>query len=345
MGLIYTQNLNYGIIVLEKKIALLLLPVLLFPAWQKLDSKEKSTLPFRLGIITMASGIFFLLRAIIYKFLYHDPNAFHPDYFASIQYVYYSIYFATGSLLMLSAMPARLDRVKGKIPIYFLVIGYSLGMLVLLSSKTGILSYVTGLGFYLYVQLPSKRLLYAAFAAVIISLSLLLAIYPSTLNRFLELKKNLSVVREDTLENYQEFTGLNLRLYFWKSAISQLWEDNRFIAGTGTGDGQDYLNSAYKKHNLDRYGYYNYDAHSQWVTTLIQLGLLGTGLLFALYGLSIYSARNLGHYELLFFVWIIFCFSFSESVLESNKGIIFFALLFSVFSSTGTKNDLQLKAV
>jgi len=340
IGLIYTENLSYGIFVLEKKISLLLLPLLLFPAWQKLDSREKSELPFRLGIITIASSLFFLLQALLNKILCDDPRAFHPDYFASIQYVYYSIYFATGSLLMLTAMPSRLKNVKVKIPIYLLLIGYSLGMLVLTSSKTGIISYVIGLGYFLYIQLPSRRLFYASLAGVILSLSLFLAIHPATLNRFLELKKNLSVVKEDKLQNYEEFTGLNLRLYFWKSSITQLWEDNRFFAGTGTGDGQDYLNMTYQKHRLDRYGYTNYDAHSQWVTTLIQLGLLGLGILGALLGWTIYKARNLGNYELLFFIWIIFCFSFSESVLESNKGIVFFALLFSVFSPSKTKTPL-----
>src|SRR6185369_10389606 len=108
------------------------------------------------------------------------------------------------------------------IPVYLLLIGYSLGMLVLISSKTGILSYTIGLGYFLYVQLTSRRLFYVSIAGVILSLSLFLVIYPSTLNRFLELNKNLSVVQEDNLKNYEEFTGLNLRLYFWKSSVTQL---------------------------------------------------------------------------------------------------------------------------
>ena len=337
LGLLYSQNMNNGLFVLEKKMTLLVFPLLLFPAWQNLPSDKRSTLPFRIGVITIASSIAFLVVAVVNKFFYNDALAFHRDNFASIPYVFYSIYFATGSLLLLNSCYDRWKNSKIKIPLLLLLPAYSLGMLVLISSKTGILAYVTGLGYFLYRRLPSRRLFYASVAGLILSSVLLLMAYPTTLNRFLELTKNLSVVNEDTLTNHEEFTGLNLRLYFWKSSITQLWEDNRLIAGIGTGDAQGYLNMAYAKHHLDQYGYLDFDAHSQWIMTLLQLGLLGVGLLAAIFIIGVRLARRFLNLDFLFFAWIVFCFSLSESVLESNKGVVFFALLFSMFCAHGNK--------
>ena len=328
LGLVNTQNMDNGLFVLEKKLTLLLFPLLLFPAWQNLPSPERSTLPFRIGLITIASSVVFLVLAVINKFIYYDALAFHRDYFASIPYVFYSIYFATGSLLLLNSLYDRWKNPKTRIPMVLILAGYSLIMLVLIASKTGILAYAIGLGCFLYVRLPSRRLFYASAAGVILSLVLLLVAYPTTLNRFLELTKNLSVVTEDTLTHPEQFTGLNLRLYFWKSSITQLWQDNRLITGIGTGDGQDYLNMTYAKHHLDQYGYKDFDAHSQWVMTLLQLGLLGVSLLAATIIAAIRLTRKFQAYDFLFFAWIIFCFSLSESVLEANKGVVFFALFF-----------------
>lgn len=337
LGLLYSQNMDNGLFVLEKKMALLVFPLLLFPAWQNLPSDERSTLPFRIGVITIFSSIAFLVLAVIKALFNNDALAFHRDYFASIPYVFYSIYFATGSLLLLNSLYDRWQNSKAKIPVLLLFVVYSLGMLVLISSKTGILAYVTGLGYFLYKRLPSRRMFYASVAGLILSSVLLLAAYPTTLNRFLELSKNLTVVKEDTLTDPEEFTGLNLRLYFWKSSITQLWEDNRLIAGIGTGDGQDYLNMVYAKHHLDKYGYTDFDAHSQWIMTLLQLGLLGVGLLAAIFLIGARLARRFRSLDFLFFAWIVFCFSLSESVLESNKGVVFFALLFSMFCAHDNK--------
>ncbi len=339
VGLLYSQNMDNGLFVLEKKMTLLVFPLLLFPAWQNLASDKRSTLPFRIGVITIGSSIVFLVLATINKFFYKDSLAFHRDYFASTPYVFYSIYFATGSLLLLNSCYNRWQNSKTRILVLLLLPAYSLSMLVLISSKTGILAYVTGLGYFLYKRLPSRRLFYTSVAGLILSSALLLVAYPTTLNRFLELNKNLAVVNEDLLTNPEEFTGLNLRLYFWKSSITQLWKDNRLITGIGTGDGQDYLNMVYAKHRLDKYGYTDFDAHSQWIMTLLQLGLLGVGLLAAIFLIGARLARRFRSIDFLFFAWIVFCFSLSESVLESNKGVVFFALLFSMFCAHDNKTS------
>ncbi len=330
VGLLYSEDMSSGLFVLEKKATLLIMPLFLFPALLPMSDREKSNLLFRLGLITVASGVVFIGIAIFKTVQCRDPLAFHRDYFATIPYVFYGIYFATGCLLLLHSVYERVSNKRNRIFLMLLLILYSLGLLVLISSKTGILAYVTGLAYLFYMKFSSKRLFYLSMVGVVVSLSLLLAVYPTTLNRFTELTKNLKLVQEDTVTHYEEFTGLNLRLFFWKTAIAQLWEDNRLIAGVGTGDGQDYLNMAYTKRHLDEYGYLGYDPHNQWVITLLQLGMLGVLLLGSVFITAAWKARKMNNISFHLFAWVIFCFSLSESVLEANKGIVFFALFFCV---------------
>jgi O-antigen ligase len=334
-GLLYSENLANGWFVLEKKVTLLLLPLLLFPAWQSVPHAVRSSTGLRLGAITIGSSMVFLIWGFIEKFVNHSELAFHRDHFASIPYVFYSIYFAIGSLIFLGAMYVRWKSQRMRLIGSLSVVLYSLALLVVISSKTGILAYVVGIGYFLFVKVQSRKFFYLSAAGVVVSLLLMLAIYPETLNRFTELTSNLSVLQKDKLVGYEEFTGLNLRLFFWKISIGQLWLDGNMVAGVGTGDAQDYLDMTYKIHHLDQYGYLQYDAHNQWVMTLLQLGLTGVACLAATFIAGFRAAQKAGDINFRFFLWIILCFSFSESLMEANKGVVLFALLFAILCPLG----------
>jgi O-antigen ligase len=96
-GLLYSQNLDNGWFVLEKKATLLLLPLFLFPSWQSLPVAERTRTRLYLGIITIGSSLVFLVLGLVNKFINDSVIAFHRDYFASIPYVFYSIYFSIGA--------------------------------------------------------------------------------------------------------------------------------------------------------------------------------------------------------------------------------------------------------
>ena len=348
VGVLYSQNFDNGLFVLEKKVTLLVFPVILFPAIQQLSAKDKSNLFFRLGLITILSSVVFLGIGVSKIILYQYELAFHRDYFPSIPYVFYAMYFAAGSLLLLNSLYERLQHSKVKILIMLLVTVYSLALLVIIASKTGILAYITGLAYFLYLKLSSNRLFYLSFGSALLVLALALVIYPTTLNRFIELNDNLAVLQEDKLTNQQKFTGLSLSLFFCKISASQLWEDNRLIAGVGTGDAQDYLNQVYKRHNLDHYGYMYFDPHSQWIMTLLQLGIIGFALLIAVFVSGWKKISGMMNLDFRLFAWIAFCFSLSESLLEANKGVVFIALFFCLLckdkESNSTENTQKLSS-
>ncbi|NOT74800.1 MAG: O-antigen ligase family protein [Cyclobacteriaceae bacterium] len=329
VGVLYSQNFDNALFVLEKKAVLLIVPLFVFPAIQLLSTKEKSNLIFNIGALTLISALVLLVRGLLKEFILSDNLAFDKDHYTSIHYVFYSIYFSAGSLLFLQSVSERIKAPVKKIVVISALALYSLGMLVIISSKTGIGAYALGLTYFLYKNLPSRRMFYISSAGVLLCVVLFIMAYPRTLDRFLDMRHNLSILKEDKLTEYETFTGLNLRLFFWKTAITEVWND-KLVFGAGTGDGQDYLNQAYTSHHLDQYGYLNFDPHNQWFATFIQLGFPGLILLLMIFIYAIkISNRNLNPY-FIYFAWITLCFSLSESILESNKGIVFFALMMTV---------------
>jgi O-antigen ligase len=335
VGLLYTKNYSSGFFMLEKKVCFLLIPVLVLPAFIKLKIDAKSILRI-FGIITVASSLVLFCIAFYRKFILNDPQAFFFESFGDfegfspIHYVYYAMYFGCGSLILIDSLYERLKNHKfGWLAISCLY-AYSLGVMTLVASKTGIGVFLLATLVFLFFKMPNKKVVAVSFFVVGLLTFLLLSFNQTTQNRFKGLTDHLSMVTEEEQIKDTHFNGLNMRLMFWKIQVSHGWVDGIFLTGTGTGDNQDYIDSLY---NLPKYrlnGYIGWDSHNQWVYTLVQVGVVGVllmGALFFYYGIRAVRSIDV---KLLSFIIITFGFSFTESILESNKGIVFFTFFFSV---------------
>jgi O-antigen ligase len=169
--------------------------------------------------------------------------------------------------------------------------------------------------------------------------SLILYFNDTTRSRFTELTQNLSILTRDKLGE-EVITDLNMRLLFWKISILHSWNDHLVLTGVGTGDAQDYLDSLYTHPNYQLYGYVGWDSHNQWVFTFVQLGVIGVAAMALLFGWSFKGAFRRSDLRFMIFLIITFGFSQSESILESNKGIVFFSLLFTLLCVSYNKKQL-----
>ena len=338
IGLLYTEDLKAGLFILEKKIGLLLLPLLLLPALGGLYPVNLKTLLIKLGIITLLSSLVVLLIALFRSIALKDTQAFFFENFSPIHYVYYAIYFAIGSLIFLDATFYYFQKKKYGLLIWFILAAYSTGMLIIISSKMGIIAFVMGAAFLIYFRTPNKKYFFSASVILITSLSLFISIHDTTRQRFLDLGKNFEILKEDQIiyNAGEEFTGFNLRVLFWKFSLSHLWEENEYLIGVGTGDAQHFIDEAYTLHNLSVYDYKGWDPHNQWVFMTIQFGVIGVLVLVLFYLNGFWIAFCKRDIRLVCFLLVTLCFSMTESILESNKGIVFFALfsviLFSPYS-------------
>lgn len=339
IGLLYTTNYQTGFFVLEKKLSLLLIPLIGLPLLHKVDA-DISLILKRIGTITLLSSVVLLVIATFKTLVIHDSHAFYFENVTSIHYVYYSIYFASGSLLLIDNIFDEYVKKKYGYAIIAVLFTYSLIILILIASKTGIMAFGLASVFFLYKRLTNKKIFATAILLMWLSVAILFYFNETTRSRFTGLSEHLSVLTLDDFRGHDMYyNDLNMRLLFWKISVVNICKDHAFLTGVGTGDAQDYINVLYALPQYQLNGYIDWDSHNQWVYTFVQLGLIGVALMAFLY-VRFFRAAFI-HMDLKFisFLIITLAFSFSESILESNKGIVFFSLLFTLFSVRYKKSE------
>ncbi|MBL7848583.1 MAG: O-antigen ligase family protein [Cyclobacteriaceae bacterium] len=337
LGLLYTTNLPVGYFILEKRAGLLLIPLLAMPLFLRMEIGKDPVLFRIIGLITLFTSVALLLIGGYNAWILKDPNAFYFETFTRpfIHYVYYAIYFAVGMLCFLDSL---FDQwIQRRLGVFWLLLlfVYSLGFLILVASKTGVLAFSAGSVILLYRRLQSRKIFLLSLFTLALSASVFLYFNDTTRSRFTELTQNLSILTRDQLGDWNEevITGLNMRLLFWKISVVHIVKDGMILWGTGTGDTQDYLDALYTNPVYNRRGYVGWDTHNQWVFTFVQLGLAGVAVWAALYFIYARKAHRANDLKFLAFLLVTFAFSMSESILESNKGIIYFGLFFTLFAS------------
>ncbi len=337
VGLINTSDISNGWFSIEKKLSFLLAPIVIIPAYRSFNKADFSILFRNLGWLSLFSSLILLVWASFKSLVLKDGHAFFFEEFSPISYVYYSMYFVV--TVSFSIYDLLRDESKKKI-VPFILIVYSLFFLVVVSSKMGIISFVVCSSFSLILTTPIKHY-WALFIAMIFCLTLFISLHSTTRSRFIVLIENLAVIKANTVTDYQNFTGLNLRLLFWKFSVQEVIDRNAVFMGAGTGDAQHLINDAYKRHGLDEYGYIGFDPHNQWVFTFAQFGLVGVLTLLLLYVKTTQLALKKKDWLMGVFLITTFFYSLTESILESNKGIIFFAVI-SVLLILSNANAVSL---
>jgi len=344
IGLLYSSNLKAGLFMLEKKICFLLVPLFVFPAIEKAGVNTNLLLK-RIGFITLFSGIVLLCIAAFRKFILNDPLAF--DFvsgnefkgFTSIHYVYYAMYFASGSLILMDCYFDQLIKSKKGIFTMAVLILYAVGIMILVASKSGIIVFIIATISLFYFRLSNKKLFALSIIFLFAAASTFLYLNENTRNRFSGLDQDLSAVKSDTLQEKIEITGLNMRLLFWKISVTHLWNDGKVLTGVGTGDAQNYIDSLYNLPQYQLYGYLNWDSHNQWVYALLQVGVSGVIVLGSLYIWAFATALRRKDVSLFCFLLVTLVISFSESILELNKGITFFSIMLMILTAAYTRKE------
>jgi O-antigen ligase len=346
IGLLYTSNFKTGSVILEKRICFLFFPLIILPSLTRFGSARDLIIRY-LGIITLASSVILLIIASYRKFILGNDNAFmfesfrNFEGFSPIHYVYYALIFACGFFFFVNSFFETI--VSRKFGLYWLVLLflYAIWIMVLVASKTGIGIFLVTTALFLFYKIENKKLYSICLVFLFVGAAAFLLTNETTRDRFTGLGTNIEVLKEEVLVGEFKATGLNMRLLFWKINLKHLVEDNLFYFGVGTGDAQDYINALYNLPQYELWGYLNWDSHNQWVFSLVQLGIPAVVLLALVYGLAAQAGRTNRDLFLLTFLLITFSFSLSESILELNKGILFFSLCYLLLTLPYTQKKVS----
>jgi O-antigen ligase len=129
----------------------------------------------------------------------------------------------------------------------------------------------------------------------------------------------------------KEQNSTSIRLNIWKISADLISEHP--VLGVGTGDLKEELVRKYEEYNYEYGIRTRISPHNQVLHTAVILGLLGVlSLLLMLGGAFVLAWKNRDWLYLLFIV-IVFLNCMTESILERQAGILFFAFMNSLFAS------------
>lgn len=136
------------------------------------------------------------------------------------------------------------------------------------------------------------------------------------------------------LDKFEESGSANsfsfaLRLVYWEVAINLIKEN--FVFGVGTGDVENAFKAYYEMNDVDLQEKYRRRSHNQFLSIGVAFGIFG--LLFFLLYLILPLLLTFRKQPLFVTFWLIACLSFlTEDTLETQAGVTFFALFWSIFS-------------
>lgn len=315
-GMLYTENMAEGLFDLEVKMSILFVPLFFLTT----NIVNKYTVFGLLKTYIFGVSLSLLVQFFIAGLNFQDTGNTDVFFYRLFSYFhhpsYFSMYtnFAIASLLVLIFHFRDRPQIRHFSLLIFLVIG-----IYLLSSRSGMLTLIILLLYaFVYIifpQLKWKKMLYALFASVLISVAIL---YP--------ISKYTETIRSVDVTTNKSSSGV--RLGMWKSTIP-LIEANP-VLGVGTGDVNRELQQQFAKDRILRAVRDNLNAHNQFIQTQVAQGLLGTlSLLLAiLYPLWVSIKKGKLFYPL--FAVILLLSFLTEAVLNTQAGVIYYAVMNSI---------------
>lgn len=338
-SVLYSENVSVAIFALDKKISLLIFPLVLG------TSPPISSYRFdRLMVIAVSStslAILFCLSAAFFRmvsgveggFFWKDLtaplNEFHPTYLSL--YINFHI-----GWLLIYFFEKRKFLTHGNTILIFGVIAFFYLSLALLSSKIHLLLSVCVPFIAAFCRLSKRSLLriIPLFIAVVCIFALILKDI-KTWERFKHIH-NFSYRLDAPVNTFNEFT---IRLAI--AECSWIIIRNNMAFGVGIGDVYDELDKVYRAVEY-KFGYLDQqNPHNEYLSQWLATGMVGLvlmlGILFLLFKRAIKDKR----YDFLILL-ILFAVTFAiESLLERQKGIVLFSLLTSLYVFTPAKENLS----
>ncbi len=247
---------------------------------------------------------------------YSELSTFmHPAYWA--MYLCLSMVF----LFVIRQSVSEIS-VRDNVLFYALIVFFS-GLIFMLSSRAGILSFLLILGGKVgYHFFKTKRIgIKIALPSLII---LLLLIVASNARFKLATKEFLLLVSSE--KSITENKNLSERFMMWNAGILTV-KDN-FWLGAGIGDAKKQMNEKYKTFRYAKANHIKLNAHNQYIETFSTIGVSGFILLLLLIFLPLREGIKRKDAALIGFSALILLNFIFESMLNTISGVLFFTFFY-----------------
>ncbi|ELR71219.1 O-Antigen Polymerase family [Fulvivirga imtechensis AK7] len=359
LGLLFTQDTANGLFNLEKKLSLFIFPVVLGTSRVLSDKEIKIILDA--FILTCFGAVLISISYALFGPKPTDPVHLNFDYlnqekflnafsgptetWSMISYIglgtiiqlhptYFSLYIAFSiSLLAFRHYGTFQYHSIFKKVLLIIMLLCLITTLIFLSSRIMLLSFLMLVFFvsgFLIIR-PGSHFKGVVFSiAIVLFVVLMIFINPVTHFRFIQEPLNTGFSYPETATGWNSW---NLRVLEWRSSWNIVREN--WLVGVGTGDVSAALDKEYDTVDLHIFDM-RLNAHNQYLQTALALGLIGASILVLTFIKPAYAAfkEQAGLY--LTFIFLIAMCCLTESMLETQKGVVFYSffnslLIFQVY--------------
>lgn len=323
------------------------LAILLFPVFLSVSNLNLAKYKWRLmEIFALTCTIVILyLYAEAFKVIhyFHVPlnsifqTAFINQNFTApigLHATYLSMYALLSVCIFLRLFFDSLSFRKGKYILYSLIL---FAGMVQLSSRATIIAALIIIVFIIpfFLLKNKKRLIFFLSAFSLAVLTFVIITHVTTLKKryIYDLENDLSEYRDPGDLTESRMARWNLEWQLIKKSP---------LLGYGTGSEEFVLKNIYFENKFYRSYLLELNAHNQFLSFLLNAGLIGLLLYLYLfyYGLRIAIRRN--DFLFLSFLLTLFIVSLSENILDVSKGVLFYAFFFSFFLLAFQKKNYSL---
>lgn len=354
-GMFYTENTENGWFNLQQKI-----PILLFGLYAgflpAFNSKWKKRI--KIGFISgcILCGLSLLFNAIELYRMGNDPIVFSYVHFSpDIHPSYLALYFCVALVFGFDLLGKEKSHALQLFFSFSLLIIY--GFIVLLQSKSGVIGAIIVIAYALVIFVKQRNWFFIAgciSALVLINwgfIELEHGRIPSRINQA------VSALQENPLgENQVQFPNPSidslpqkkfkdssqLRIEVWKSSIDVIRE--HWIWGLGAGDVREALVNQYNQNGLHIAAEKHLNAHNQFLQQWLAGGVVSLWLICVWLFSSAYKKPVFYNTSILIIPCLIAFNLLTESMLESQWGIIAIAFFLSINQALNSSDELDLKS-
>ena len=334
IGQLYTDNLKTGWTLVERSLSILLLPFATYGT-RKFTEKQQRWMMLVFLSSALASSIFCLgaqtkvaLEAgTIYTteksthFLY---NIFMHHRLSSplgLHAVYFSSFIALINIYLFTKLFSIPKKTLKKVAIICLFIFFTI-MIYLL--KSAIISFGFSLTIVIvtlyHIQKVNNRI--SKFGLV--GLVLVTIGYG-----FIAVQSKMEFINFNYTMTDQHMGMLAIRLSIWENAMTVI--QSHWLLGVGTGDADSALLNQYVKSGFTIGSKYDYNCHNMYLQYWLGNGILGLGLFVTYFVMLFNKAIKHKNFVFLGFLIVFALFSFTESTMRVQKGMVFFMVFSSLF--------------
>src|SRR5688572_7232000 len=340
-GLTYTDNIKAGIATLETQSAILFFPMVFGTISVLTEPVLKKITDHFLIAAALAS-----IAGLGYGSYNYFQTANLQELTGDHILLFHAIRPVTMGLFCLSAMIIAFERLNStiaysKLLLYSFLLLMTL-MIFLLGIRVIIFCWLLIAFYYLLVIVRQRtyRIFFASFAVLVLVISSF--VIPKVKEQWTELfdfSASSRIVLDKDSSLGRNWGGKALRVAIWKCSSDIL--KNHWLTGVGTGDVQDSLQKAYGNRKFYFASMYNrYNAHNEYLQITLANGIPGLLILLSciFYPLLNYRKKISGNIYFLFLL-LFAVVAITESILEVNKGIIWYSFLNSIFAFGHLKPD------